>query len=309
VHLDAPHANGSAERLDAKLVAFAHGSRPERASRDCADSAQREGPVDIEPRRSLPSARSGSSVVGGSRECLPKLVETRAGARADGDDPRMREELTRFVEREFERLLVDRVALRHRDHAVLDTEQSQDREVLVRLRPRALRGVDHEQKEIDAGRPGDHRADEALVAGDVDHRYGAAARELEWRVPQVDRDAALALLRQPVGVLAGQCLHERRLAVVDMARSAERERNRRNRVTHAFDFARYARRGEEAGDALTTEPRTCLHDSSSDLVHFGIGKRQAIEQELAVADDSDHGRVVHAQRVRQCLLERAGEAR
>ena len=90
--------------------------------------------------------------------------------------------------------------------------------MLVRLRPRALVRVDHEQEEVDAGRAGDHRAHEALVPRHVDDGELRPVRQLERRVAEVDRDAALALLRQPVGVLARQRLDERRLAVVDVAR-------------------------------------------------------------------------------------------
>ena len=82
--------------------------------------------------------------------------------------------------------------------------------MLVRLRPRALVRVDHEQEEVDAGRAGDHRANEALVPGDVDDGELRPVRQLERRVAEVDRDAALVLLRQPVGVLARQRLDERR---------------------------------------------------------------------------------------------------
>ena len=62
--------------------------------------------------------------------------------------------------------------------------------------------VDHEQEEVDPGRAGDHRADEALVAGHVDERELRPVGQLERGVAERDRDPALALLRQPVGVLA-----------------------------------------------------------------------------------------------------------
>ena len=52
----------------------------------------------------------------------------------------------------------------------------------------------HEQVEVDARGAGDHRADEALVAGHVDHRERSAARQLERRVAELDRDAAPLLL-------------------------------------------------------------------------------------------------------------------
>ena len=128
------------------------------------------------------------------------------------------DELLRLGACELEHLLVDGIGLRQRDHAVLDAEQPQDREVLVRLLPRSLAGVDHEQEEVDAARARDHRADEALVAGDVDDREARPVRQLERRVAEIDRDPALVLLGQPVGVLAGQRLDERRLAVVDVTR-------------------------------------------------------------------------------------------
>src|SRR5207248_841307 len=49
--------------------------------------------------------------------------------------------------------------------------------------------------------------------------------KLERRVAEVDRDPALALLGQPVGVLAGQRSHEPRLPVVDVAGGADRQRH------------------------------------------------------------------------------------
>ena len=107
----------------------------------------------------------------------------------------------------------------------LDPEQPQNREMLVRLRARALVGVDHEQEEIDAGCAGDHRAHEALVSGNVDNGELGSIRQLERRVAEVDRDAAFLLLWEPVGVLARQRLDERRLAVVDVPGGAEGQRH------------------------------------------------------------------------------------
>ena len=97
--------------------------------------------------------------------------------------------------------------------------------MLERLRPGALSGVDHEQEEVDPRRPGDHRADEALVAGHVDDRDPTAVRQLERRVAEVDGDPAPLLLRQPVRVLPGQRPDEPGLAVVDVTRGADRQRH------------------------------------------------------------------------------------
>ncbi len=185
--------------------------------------------------------------------------------------------LLRFRARELERLLVDDVRLRERDDAALDAEQPEDCEVLVRLRPRALVRVDDEQEEVDSGRAGDHRADEALVAGDVDDGQPAPVGQLERRVPEVDRDAARLLFGQPVGVLARQRLDERRLAMVDVTGGGDRQRHART--------------------AAATSPSVV------------VGERAAVEQELPVADDPDDGRLADAKRRRERLVDRAREAR
>ena len=99
-----------------------------------------------------------------------------AGLRADGDHFRARHELARFSECELELIRLDGVGLRHGDHPALDSEQAEDREVLVRLRSRALACVDDEQEEVDAGCAGDHRSDEPLVSRDVHEREPAAVR-------------------------------------------------------------------------------------------------------------------------------------
>ena len=122
---------------------------------------------------------------------------------------------------------VDGVDLRQGDDAALDAEQPEDRQVLVRLRSRALPRVDHEQEEVDARRAGDHRPDEPLVPRHVDQGEPASVDELERRVPEVDRDAAPLLLREAVRVLPGHGSDEPGLAVVDVPGGADRQRHLR----------------------------------------------------------------------------------
>ena len=113
--------------------------------------------------------------------------------------------------------------------------------------------------------------------GHVDEREPAAVGQLERRVAEVDRDPALLLLGQPVGVLAGQRPDEPRLAVVDVPRGAD--------------------------------GRAACGDRGGDLVELGVGERAAVEQEPAVADDADDRRLAAAERRGELLLDRAGEAR
>ena len=223
VHLHRANPHLAAARSDLEHVALGDRPRPERAGDDGADAPQREDPVDVEARR--PGGVAHGRAVGHPRECRPQIVETHPGLGADGDDLRLRNELARLVDRDLERLLVDQVCLRDRDDACLDAEQPQDRDVLERLRSCALGRVDHEQEEVDPGRAGDHRADEALVARHVDQREPPPVRQLERRVAEVDRDPAPLLLRQPVRVLPRQRPHEPRLAVVDVPGGADRQRH------------------------------------------------------------------------------------
>ena len=223
VDLDAADAHVEAGGLGPELVAAADRARPERARDDRADALEREDTVDVEPRG--PVGRPRLDPVRGLGERRPQRIEPFARAGARRHDGRLGDELARLLERELARLVVHRVDLRERDDALLDPEQPDDRQVLVRLGPGSFAGVDGEQEEVDPGRAGDHVADEALVAGNVDEGKGAAVAEVERRVPEVDRDAALLLLGEPVRVLARQRANEPGLAVVDMAGGAYRERH------------------------------------------------------------------------------------
>ena len=143
-------------------------------------------------RRAGPLARPRSPAA--SRQRRLQLVQAGTGLRAHRHHGRAGHELACLFDRELERLLVDRVRLRHRDDAAVDPEQAQDRQMLVRLRPRALGRVDHEQEEVDPARPRDHVVDEALVTRDVDDGQPPPVREVERRVAEVDRDPARLLL-------------------------------------------------------------------------------------------------------------------
>ena len=148
-------------------------------------SSRSSSPSPIVPDQSVPvttvpiprsvNARSIQRRVGRSARARSTRSAARASAARSSSRPAPVFALTattsapgtsspRLLERELEGLGVDGVGLRHGDDAVLDAEQPQDREVLVRLRASALAGVDHEEEEVDTRRARDHRAHEALVA-------------------------------------------------------------------------------------------------------------------------------------------------
>ena len=160
--------------------------------------------------------------------------------------------------------------------------------MLVRLRPRALGGVDHEQEEVDPGRAGHHRAHEALVPRHVDEREPAAVGQLERRVAEVDRDPALAAPRA-----AGRCPCR---SAPGRARSCRGRCARRCRPVSALDDPRCgSERGRRRRRRRPRRPP--------------VRERAHVEQQPPVADDADDGRLAGAERVGERLLDGAGEAR
>ena len=147
--------------------------------------------------------------------------------------------------------------------------------MLVRLRPRALARVDHEQEEVDPGRAGDHRADEPLVPGHVDHRQPPPVGQLERRVAEVDRDPAPLLLRKAVRVLAGERPDEPRLAVVDVPGGADV-----SGISETLDEQRQGcpPRGRAAPRAgRTLAPR---RSASPGVAGVGIGRTERLDLQV-----------------------------
>ena len=97
--------------------------------------------------------------------------------------------------------------------------------MLMRLRSGTFSRIDDQQEEIDPGRARHHRPDKALVPWHIDERQPAPICEIERCVAEVDRDPPPLLLRQPVRVLPGQGTHEPCLPVIDVPRSADRQRH------------------------------------------------------------------------------------
>ena len=115
-----------------------------------------------------------------------------------------------------------RSILVERDHAGGDAEQRADREVLARLRHHALVRRHHQDHQIDAAQPRQRVVHEALVARHVDEAELDVALD-QMREPDVDGDAARALLLPAVAVDAGERLDQRGLAVVDVPRGADHD--------------------------------------------------------------------------------------
>ena len=168
--------------------------------------------------------------------------------------------------------------------------------MLARLRHHAVVGGDHQQEHVDPGRAGDHRAHEPLVPRHVHDRQPPARRQLERRVAELDRDPARLLLRQPVGVDAGQRGDQRRLAVVDVAGGAERQRL----ICRHWSSVRVRQ------SSSTRPSRTTRH-------HRWVGRPQRGRQRVAAVQgagearelEQRHGAAAHPGRARDHLAAKA----
>ena len=175
-------------------------------------TGSRSSPV-RRPRRGL--AREGEEGLAQRGQALP-----RPGGDADergGLQEGPGHELARLELGDRLAVRVGRVALREHDQAAGHAEEPADVEVLPGLGHHRLVGGHHQRHRVDAVRPRQHVADEALVARHVHERGHHPVPQLAVGEAEVDRDAALLLLLQPVGIGAGERAHERALPVVDVA--------------------------------------------------------------------------------------------
>ncbi len=109
------------------------------------------------------------------------------------------------------------VALREHHEAARHPQEPADVEVLAGLGHHRLVGGHHQGDRVDAVRARQHVAHEPLVAGHVHEGGDDTFPELGVGEAEVDRDPALLLFLQAVGVGAGERAHEGALPVVDVA--------------------------------------------------------------------------------------------
>ena len=121
---------------------------------------------------------------------------------------------------------------------MIDTQKARDRQVLARLRHRPLVARNNEQEQVDPGGPGQHVLDEALMTRHVHDARLDPLSQRQRGEAEIDRQASLPLLFPAVRVNTGECMHQRRLAMIDVSRRTHdeghqaeiRARNSRERI-------------------------------------------------------------------------------
>ena len=212
--------DGSTRSLSADAHLGAHRS----AGDDDAVSLDDERAIERQPEDAGGAARLEAVEL--TDDLVAQFVEAHASDRRDLDDRRAGErgavgQQFDFVAHVADARGVGEVGLGDHEDAAAGAEQMQDVEMLLGLRHHAVVGRHGEQHEIDAVGAGEHVADEALVAGDVDDAGAGAVGQCEVGEAEIDRNPALLFLLEAVGVLPGERLDQRGLAVIDMSGGAD----------------------------------------------------------------------------------------
>ncbi len=173
---------------------------------DQAGAVEGEHPVDGEAEGEV--VVSGFPVTRHQRQHVGEIVDIVAGDRryrqAGGAGKRRRCEHVQDLGFHLGKpLAVDDVRLGDGDQPAMDAEQIENLQMLPGLRHRPVIGGDHQQHRIDAGDASQHVADEAFMARHVDEGEVVTVATT-MGIAEIDGHAATFLLRQPVGIDAGQ---------------------------------------------------------------------------------------------------------
>ncbi|MEX2241801.1 MAG: hypothetical protein WD775_14045 [Burkholderiales bacterium] len=201
VRTQAAHAHLAAGGQDLHLVACGHRTRGHGPGYDETDAVDDEGAIDVHAKALRRIARRNHL-----RQALqPRAQRIDALARRGRHLQylRIRKQRAQFRFRFDPALRRHAIDLRQHAQDARRAQVLEDREVLAGLRHDAVVGRHHQQREIDASHARRHVAHEALVPGHVDEGDRSQVSETE-----VDRHAAALLLRQAVGVHAGERAHE-----------------------------------------------------------------------------------------------------
>lgn len=188
-------------------------------------------------------------------EFRPNGVETFARHVRTSNDGRVFEERAAREVREFlfdevGHALFDEIDFRHDHETAGQPEDAHDLEVLARLRHHGVVGGDDEHDDVESRRTRHHVSDEPFVPGNVDETDLTSGGRRVFRVPQIDRESALAFFLESIGIRSRQRFDEARLSMVDMARGADHRAEDLGNRLHRRDSTR----GDVPGPCYRVRP-------------------------------------------------------
>ena len=123
----------------------------------------------------------------------------------------------------FQPLRVHGVGLGDDKQTILDAQQGQNVQMLDGLGHKAVVGCHHQHGQVDAAGACQHIFNEFLVAGHVHDAGLGAVGPVQVGKAQLDGDAPLLFLLEPVGLNAGEGLDQSGFAVVNVTGGADND--------------------------------------------------------------------------------------
>ena len=230
MHLDSAYPRPIASGKDFQFVLFADRSRDQRPGHHRAKAFHGENPVNGQARQC--QRVPGGGIGSGLCQRQPKLIESRAGKRTNGNNRRLRWIEKRIAHKIFDLqphhvqgFAVHQIGFGQDDNASPHREQAADIEMLAGLRLDGFVGCDHQQHQIDSTDPRQHVAHEALVPGNVDEPepdgVAAGKRQFQVRETDVNGDATALFFFQSISIDPGESFHQCGFSVIDVSRGAD----------------------------------------------------------------------------------------
>src|SRR5712664_782050 len=246
MHLDGAYADVAVQGQQPHARASRYGPAPGGAGHDRPRSGEREYPINRKAEEIIDGALG--EILRQPRQRFFQILQPVAFQGRDSQRrvpaySAVRQALGDFGPDQRQPFVIHQITFGEDGDAAPHAEQLDDGEVLLGLGHDAFVGGDDEQRDIDAGRAGEHVLDEPFMAGDVHDTRLDAARQWEGRKTEIDRDAAPLLFFPAVGVHAGERLHQRGLPVVDVASGTDYEPSgthaRRSQMSMALDLGSF----------------------------------------------------------------------
>jgi len=178
-------------------------------------------PIELNVEKKVGKPGRKVDAAGFRKACQDYAGKQVDGQRKDFIDAAIAARVAQFFFDDIDPVFFGQVTLGQNQDTARDLQQLQNLQMFPGLRHDPFVDIDDQQDQVDAADTGEHVMDELFMAWYVDHADHAAVGQLERRKPQVNRNTALLLFLEAVGVDAGELVDQDRLAVVNVSGCAD----------------------------------------------------------------------------------------